>query len=409
MNLFKRFLVRRYKEAHEAGREHIYERPYIVIVLGLLLGVAIVGGVLIAKPKHVLLRPTEAHVVFLSDNGTRQTLDTKAKTVGELVKKLPLNLIPEDVVEPSADTPIVQDNFRINIYRARPVTIVASTGSKTVTVTAQRSARVIAQDAGLSVYPEDYVNFVAGDIKQNVIGEQVDINPATPVNLTLYGTPLSVRTHTQTVAELLKEKNIKLDAKDTLTPAPTTPITAGANISIVRNGVSTVTVEQPIAAPTQYVNDASLSFGATALRQAGVAGKQAVTYQIDVEGGVERSRTVLQTTVVQAPVPQIMAIGTIIDIAGNKTAAMAAAGISSGDYGYADYIISHESNWNPSAQNPSGAYGLCQALPGYKMSSAGADWANNPITQLRWCSGYANGHYGSWYGAYSFWLSHRYW
>lgn len=58
-------------------------------------------------------------------------------------------------------------------------------------------------------------------------------------------------------------------------------------------------------------------------------------------------------------------------------------------------IIAHESGGNPEAENPSGAYGLPQSLPGSKMASAGADWATNPVTQLRWQLGYADETYGS--------------
>jgi hypothetical protein len=43
------------------------------------------------------------------------------------------------------------------------------------------------------------------------------------------------------------------------------------------------------------------------------------------------------------------------------------------------------------------------------MASAGSDWRTNPVTQLRWCDGYATGRYGSWSGAYSFWLRSGYW
>ncbi len=70
----------------------------------------------------------------------------------------------------------------------------------------------------------------------------------------------------------------------------------------------------------------------------------------------------------------------------------------------ANYIINRESNWNPSAQNPySGAYGICQALPGSKMASAGSDWKTNIETQAKWCDSYVNGRYGSWSNARAFW------
>lgn len=58
-------------------------------------------------------------------------------------------------------------------------------------------------------------------------------------------------------------------------------------------------------------------------------------------------------------------------------------------------IIEHESGGNPGAENPSGAYGLPQSLPGSKMASAGPDWQTNPVTQLRWQLGYADETYGS--------------
>jgi hypothetical protein len=43
------------------------------------------------------------------------------------------------------------------------------------------------------------------------------------------------------------------------------------------------------------------------------------------------------------------------------------------------------------------------------MASAGADWATNPITQLRWCDGYATSRYGGWAAAYNHWLAYHVW
>lgn len=71
-------------------------------------------------------------------------------------------------------------------------------------------------------------------------------------------------------------------------------------------------------------------------------------------------------------------------------------------------IVNHESSWNYRASNPSsGAYGLVQALPGSKMSSAGADWQTNPATQIKWGLSYMDGRYGSPCGAWSFWQANH--
>ncbi|MDJ0462886.1 transglycosylase SLT domain-containing protein [Streptomyces sp. H27-C3] len=69
-----------------------------------------------------------------------------------------------------------------------------------------------------------------------------------------------------------------------------------------------------------------------------------------------------------------------------------------------DNIVEHESGWDHKASNTSsGAYGLVQALPGSKMSSAGSDWQTNPATQIKWGVDYMNDRYGNPCGAWSHW------
>lgn len=70
------------------------------------------------------------------------------------------------------------------------------------------------------------------------------------------------------------------------------------------------------------------------------------------------------------------------------------------------YIVSMENRtWDPTLNYGGGhgdasvAYGIPQAYPGYKMSSAGPDWRTNPETQLRWMIGYARARFGSLCGA----------
>lgn len=60
------------------------------------------------------------------------------------------------------------------------------------------------------------------------------------------------------------------------------------------------------------------------------------------------------------------------------------------------------------ADNPSSsAYGIPQALPGRKMSSAGADWRTNPATQISWGLGYIANRYGTPCAAWSHSRSHN--
>jgi hypothetical protein len=77
-------------------------------------------------------------------------------------------------------------------------------------------------------------------------------------------------------------------------------------------------------------------------------------------------------------------------------ALLAEFGFGEDQFGCLDSLWTRESNWRVNADNPSSsAYGIPQALPGSKMSSAGSDWATNPVTQIRWGLGYIQDRYGS--------------
>lgn len=90
--------------------------------------------------------------------------------------------------------------------------------------------------------------------------------------------------------------------------------------------------------------------------------------------------------------------GTAQAIAAEMTAGL---GWGGGEFDCLVALWNRESGWNSSAQNSSsGAYGIPQALPGDKMSSAGADWQSNPATQIAWGLDYITGRYGTPCGAW---------
>ncbi len=77
-------------------------------------------------------------------------------------------------------------------------------------------------------------------------------------------------------------------------------------------------------------------------------------------------------------------------------ALLAEFGFGEDQWGCLEALWTKESGWNVYADNPtSSAYGIPQALPGSKMASAGADWADNPVTQIRWGLGYIQARYGT--------------
>ncbi len=378
-----------------------------LVTFGVLLLVTIAGYAFFIRDSGKG-RTADSLIVIINHDKTERTIPTRSTTVGGLLQKLDIKIRPGDIVEPSIGTQIKQDDFRINVYRAKPVQVIDD-GRKTITYSAAVTARSIARQAGAALDPEDKVitEPVTDFLADGTLGRKVIIDRAKPVAMNLYGNPVNLRTHADTVGALLKEKNIKLGKDDSVQPSVDAPLTADTQIFLLRKGIQIATVTEDIAMEVEVIQDPKLALGTKAIRQQGSPGKRTVTFEVLTENGREVARKPIQTVISQAPVKQIEVRGNSLSgIKGN----MALAGISPADFQYVDYIVSKESGWNPLAQNrSSGAYGLCQALPGTKMASAGSDWADNPVTQLRWCNSYALGRYKSWQAAHTFWQANHYW
>jgi len=402
-----------------AARHPFVAVPFVTISVLLLLSVI---GILVFSGGKPQLRDTSTHVVIINHDDIERSLPTREKTVGDILKRAEVQIHEGDVVEPSLDTEVFSDNFRINVYRAVPVTIVDH-GKKTFAFTAAKTPRSIVKQANIEVYPEDRLDLlpVQNFLVEGSIGERVVVKRATAVNLNLYGTQLNLRTQAETVADLLKEKNIKLEPGDTVQPVASAKLTSNDQVFVLRGGIKIEFAEEEVAMPRQIVEDGSLSFGTQVLRQQGTTGRRLVTYQVDANTGEKKK--IQEVTIVEA-VPHIIARGKAVQIPDDKQVVMAAAGIAPSDYPYVDFILSHESGWCPtklqgqigycppyapeSLPNHLG-YGLGQATPGSKMSSFGADWKTNPITQIKWATSYVNGRYKSWEAAYNFWQNNHWW
>lgn len=286
----------------------VSRHPFAVPIVTFIVLLAATGGGLYLMNRHHQAQQAEPYVVIVSHDHVEQTVPSRQPTVGTLLAKLHITLHPGDVVEPSLPTHINQDKFRINIYRAVPVEIVDGTQHH-YAFSAATTARSIVKQAGIGAYPEDQMTTapVTNFSRQQAIGETVTIKRSVPVNLILYGTPIPTRSHSDTVAQMLREKHITLHKGDTVQPALNTQISADQQIFVLRAGTTIVTATQQVPAPVQTIDDPKLSSGTSAVRQQGSPGVMLITYQLDEKTGV---KTPLQSALIQPPVPQIIARGT---------------------------------------------------------------------------------------------------
>jgi uncharacterized protein YabE (DUF348 family) len=295
-------LPRRIKKFKRASR-HPYAVPVITFAVLLVL-----TGVLVFVSSRKPTPKLHPYVVIISHDGVEQTVPSVEPTVGTLLNKLHITLNQGDVVEPIVSTRINEDKFRVNIYRALPVEVVEG-GQKTFAFSAATTPRSIAVQSGVSVNPDDLVTSAPtpGFLNGQAVGQVINIKQSVPINLILYGTIVPTRSHSDTVGEMLKEKNIVLKNGDTVQPALNTPITSGQDIFILHAGTTITTSTQAIPEQVQTINDPSLTVGTSAVRQQGSPGVQLITYQVDAKTG---AKIQLQSVQVQAPVTEIIAKGT---------------------------------------------------------------------------------------------------
>ena len=249
-------------------------------------------------------------LVNIYDRGVEKTIVTKARTVREALKLAKISIDErQDVVEPDLDSEMVAEKYNVNIFRARPITIVD--GNKRLKITtAEQTPALIAKAAGLEVFTEDKTTLGKGD---NIVVDGADtvmkVERASVVNFVLYGKESVVRTHAKTVGELLKDKNITLQKDDTLSVDRSARIVPGMKIELWRNGRQTVTVEEDVKFQTEKVQDANRDLGYREVKQAGENGKKNVTYEIEMKNGVEVSRKEIASVVTKESKKQIEIVG----------------------------------------------------------------------------------------------------
>lgn len=372
---------------------------------------AVVTPIIAATVSHQAFAetPTGGKLITVHDRGEERSFVTDKTTLKEALESASIRIDTHDAVEPALDEQLVAANYQINIYRARPVTVIDGATRQRI-ITPYQSAERIAQDAGIKLYQEDTtVLSRSNDITGDGAGLSLTVNRATALSIDLYGKITELRTQAKTVGDFLKEKNITLGADGRASLSMSQPITEGMSLRIWREGKQTITVDEAVAFTTEQIKDADQPIGYKNVQTAGVNGQRTVTYEIEVINGSEVARTEIASIVTTAPTAQVEVVGSKPNVipytgGGTKTDWLAASSIPQDSWGYADFMVQKESGWNPNAMNKSsGACGLAQALP---CSKLGPNW-NDPVVALNWMNSYAVGRYGSWEKAYNFWIANR--
>lgn len=253
---------------------------------------------------------TDEHIITLHDNGTDKGFITKKSTLRAALAEQHIRVDSKDLIEPGIDSKLVASSYQVNIYRARPVAI-HDGQVETKVITAYRTARQIAGEAGVTLHDEDITALApSSNPLADGAAEVMTISRATAFSFNFYGKVETAYTQAKTVGDMLKEKHITMAAKDGVSPSASTPLTAGMSVRIWRDGVQTVTQDEDMPFDTKTIQDADQPIGYRQVQTPGVKGRQTVTYEINMKNGVEVSRKEINSVVTTQPVQEVVVVGT---------------------------------------------------------------------------------------------------
>lgn len=380
-------------------------------VTATVLPVLFAISIILPLPALAATASLDSKTVTAYDSGVEHTTITQAKTVAQALKDLNIKLNNGDQTDPPLQSELKGTVIVINVKRARPVTVVEGNKKYRVVTSSTDQAKIAGKAQGLRPGDKVHTRLVRDFVANGGAGEQVEIKRARQVRVYLYNSLISIYTTKYTVGEMLREAGIYLQASDQVSVDVNTRLTDNMPVfSVMRKGESIVEETEDIPMGTETRQDSTKKVGYHEVLAGGNNGKKTVVYQITIGPDGTKNKVKINEVVTVQPTNHVEVVGTKVELpSGSHTDWMAAAGIDPSDYGYVDYIMTHESGWNPASRNRTGKYvGLGQTSPA-SLSASCPNWQVDPVCQLRHFTGYANQRYGGWQNSYNRWRQQHWW
>jgi uncharacterized protein YabE (DUF348 family) len=352
--------------------------------------------------------------VHLLVDGRPQSVQTTANTVGGAMAAAGYHPGVHDLLAPTAASPL-SNNEQVVYRRGRQLHLVVNGEQRTVWTTAPTVA------AALSALGYSESTFVSVSRSKRLPLGVTDIALRTPKPITVVhdGKRTRVTTTAVDAGQLLSDLSLHLGPYDRLSTSRTAPLRFGETVRLTRVRHRAVIDTRTVPFSVRRINDSKMMSGRTQIVTAGRTGLTRIAYAVIFVDGKRVGTTHIDRTVLRAPRTQVERVGTKqpqpVYSGTPSSAQQIARSMMQSKYGWGSDEFSclvqmwnNESGWRTNAYNPSGAYGIPQALPGSKMASAGPDWQTSASTQISWGLQYIASRYGTPCGAWGFWQAHNY-
>ncbi|MFY4777217.1 ubiquitin-like domain-containing protein [Metabacillus sp. RGM 3146] len=244
--------------------------------------------------------------VSVDINGKQEKIRTHAETVGNLLRELNIDPDSHDKLSHPENTRI-KSNMKIVFQDAKPVTV--TSGGKTSTVmTTARTVGDVLKEEHIKLSKFDKVS----PSLETKIGKDTALTIDRAFQLTLNngGKKEQVWTTSTTVADFLKDRNIKLNDHDQVEPGMDHTLRKNETVSVLRVEKVTDVVEEPLRFAVVTKNDSNLDRGEQKVVEPGEKGKQTKNFLVVRKNGKEVGRKLISISTLQESSDRVVAIGT---------------------------------------------------------------------------------------------------
>ncbi|WP_243292605.1 G5 and 3D domain-containing protein [Bacillus sp. FJAT-47783] len=239
-------------------------------------------------------------------DGNKEQVRTHADTVEALFEDLDIEIAKEDYISPSKDAKVL-DNMSVIYKKAKPIQITVNEERRTIWTTAETVEELLKEES-ISFNEHDKIEpALDAKIKKDMT---LNVQHAMQVTVNVGGKEQQIWSTSTTVADFLKEQNIKLADLDKVEPELTAKLKDHNKVVVTRVEKVTDVVEEPLAYDVIEKKDQNLERGKKKVIQSGKQGMAEKHYEIILENGKEVARDLIKTVTKQDSVDKIVAVGT---------------------------------------------------------------------------------------------------
>ncbi|CAB0687634.1 hypothetical protein FRC0290_00739 [Corynebacterium diphtheriae] len=299
-------------------------------------------------------------------NGEHISLATFSRDVDGVLRQAGVNVGEKDFVYP-APSETVADNDTVTVRTSKQVSVVIDGVKKDVTTNAITVEELFSQLNDVPAALSSASLNVEKGARIPAEGMALDVVTPKIISLTTGDKTVFTQIAAATVADVLKERGIDVDADDVVMPALDTAVSKDMNIKVDKVDSREEKITEKFDEPATYIEDAEQLEGEETLVTPGTQGERTVTRKIVTVNGVETANEVVNEEIITPGVAATIKRGA------KKPTTASAAAVASGSVW--DQLAQCESGGNWSINTGNGFTGGLQFVDSTWLGLGGGVYA----------------------------------